>query len=193
VVKIGFIAEGESEKIILESNSFRAFLSSLKNIEFIPDVIDATGYGNILPQNREGYVQMLKDKGATKILYLVDREEESCISSVKDRIKPEKDEIVIVSVRALEAWYLADSIMLSSLFKKNYLFNLPESTELLPMDVLRQEFFANTGRGLGKSKPRIARRMINSGFSVLTAAAHKNCSSAKYFLDKLKAIASNAM
>jgi len=185
VVKVGFIVEGESEKIILESESFRSLLTTLK-VDFIPDVVDATGSGNILPQNRDKYVQILKDKGATKIIYLVDREEEPCITTVKERIKPGTNETVVVSIKALEAWFLADSIMLSALFKKNYSYNSPEETVILPRDVLQNEFLENTGQGLGRSKPRTAKKMVKSGFSIISAASHEKCNSAKYFLQKLK-------
>ena len=54
MVKLGFIGEGAVEKIILESVVFQEFLSSLR-IDFVKEVVDATGNGNLLPQNIEGY------------------------------------------------------------------------------------------------------------------------------------------
>ena len=50
MVKIGFIVEGATEKIILESSDFFAYLKSL-SVNFISDIIDAEGSGKLLPQN----------------------------------------------------------------------------------------------------------------------------------------------
>ena len=67
MVKLGFIAEGATEKIVLESEDFKSFLTELK-LDFIPEVIDAEGNGNLLPHNIEKHSQILFDKGATKII-----------------------------------------------------------------------------------------------------------------------------
>ena len=49
----------------------------------------------------------------------------------------------------------------------------------------------NNGKGFGGSKPRLAMKMKSNGFSIQNAAAHPNCPSALYFLNKLKLIAKN--
>ena len=49
MVKIGFVCEGETEKLINESDRFRQFLFD-NNCELLK-VIDATGNGNLLPKH----------------------------------------------------------------------------------------------------------------------------------------------
>jgi len=58
MVKLGFIVEGATEKIILEQSDFFNYLSSLK-IDFIGDVEDAEGNGNLLPHNIEKHTGTL--------------------------------------------------------------------------------------------------------------------------------------
>ncbi len=188
MVVLGFIGEGPTEKAILESSTFRQYLDA-NSINFIPDVIDIEGGGNLLPERREESVEVLKDKGATHILILADKESAPCITSVKQRIAPGSSQFLTVSVKAIEAWFLADSSTLSKLFRKKYEYELPEQTVGMPFDILRKEFVNHTGRGFGSSKPRLAHKLILEGFTIQNAAAHPNCPSARYFLDKLKAIA----
>ncbi len=106
-------------------------------------------------------------------------------NKTKQRIKAPEGTFVIVSVKKIEAWFLADSITLSSIFKGKFEFENPEN-ETDPRQILKDLFVAKTGRGIGDSKPKFATRMVNNGFSVVNAAAHPNCSSAKYFLQKLQ-------
>ena len=94
MVKLGFIGEGTTEKIILQSESFRQYLLS-NEISFVENVIDATGNGNLLPKNIEGFVNRLKDDGATAIIILTDLDEDKCISLTKERIDPEGKHISI--------------------------------------------------------------------------------------------------
>jgi hypothetical protein len=54
MVKLGFIGEGAVEKRILESPPFREYLR-LRNIDFVVDVEDANGNGNLLPHNIEAF------------------------------------------------------------------------------------------------------------------------------------------
>lgn len=46
----------------------------------------------------------------------------------------------------------------------------------------------NNGRGVGDKKI-LARHILRNDFSFEAAASHPNCTSAKYFIDKLKSIA----
>jgi hypothetical protein len=70
MVKVGFICEGATEQILLQSDSFRNLLSSL-NLESL-QIIDAKGAGNLLPHNIEGYVTRLEKEGAKVIVILTD-------------------------------------------------------------------------------------------------------------------------
>ncbi len=187
MVKIGFICEGETEKIIIESTVFRKLLID-NNFEFIK-AFDATGNGNLLPENIAPMISNLLDEGADKIFVITDLDTDACITKTKERINAPAGIIVIVSIKKIEAWFLADSSTLSSIFKENFSFSNPE-VELDPREVLKRLFIEKTERGVGDSKPRFATRMINNGFSLVNAAAHPNCNSAKYFIEKLYSSAS---
>jgi hypothetical protein len=182
MVKVGFICEGDTEKIIVESESFRAILKD-NNLEFVK-AFDATGNGNLLPQNIIPMINNLREEGAKKIFIITDLDEDACINKTKGRINAPAGIIVIVAVKKIEAWFLADGKTLSSLFKENFSFLHPEG-ETDPRQVLKDLFILKTGRGIGDSKPKFAFKMVNNGFSVTNAAEHFNCTTAKYFVQKL--------
>jgi hypothetical protein len=179
---VGFICEGQSDKILLESPQFGALLTS-KGLRKV-NVIFTQGAGNLLPQNIESFRSALKSNGAEVIFVLTDLDENLCITSTKDRLQALFEERVVVAVRAIESWFLADSQTLSILLNKQYHFERPED-EAQPFETLRSIFLNETQRGVG-TKPILARRMIKYGFSLEAAAAHPNCPSARYFLDKLQ-------
>jgi Domain of unknown function (DUF4276) len=189
MVKLGFIGEGAVDKMILESLIFREYLNSI-GIDFIKDVVDATGNGNLILRNIEKHAQILKDKGATVILILTDLDEVKCITLTKERVNPSSDYIVVVIIKEVEAWFLADEKAMRIFLKEDtYAIQNPEIIEN-PFDKIRELRVAKTGRGIG-TKIRLAKQMINnSGFSILRAAEHPNCKSAKYFIQKLKSLAS---
>jgi hypothetical protein len=190
VVKVGFIVEGDSEEILMKSKGFRNYLQS-KNIDFVDVVANVKGGGNLLPHKLPEYSGFLKGEGATHFIILTDLENNPTIADVKKRINAPDDHILVVSVKAIEAWYLADSVMLTKVFKKNYKYGLPEETPGMPIETLKEEFVTHTGRGFSSSKPRLVSRMINEGFLIENAANHENCPSAKYFLTKLKELSKN--
>ncbi|MFM7430750.1 MAG: hypothetical protein ACKO1F_12710 [Flammeovirgaceae bacterium] len=188
MVKLGFIGEGAVEKIILESVVFQEFLSSLK-IDFVKEVVDATGNGNLLPQNIEGYTRILKDKGATSIVVLTDLDKDQCITLTKNRINPSAEYLIIVTIKQIEAWFLADNQAMRNLLSdQHFLFDNPEIVEN-PFQEIRRLSIEKIGRGI-PTKVILANQMISKyHFSVLRAAEHPNCSSAKYFLKKLQKLA----
>ena len=147
MVKLGFIGEGAVEKIILESVAFQEFLSSLK-IDFVKEVVDATGNGNLLPQNIEGYTKTLKDKGATTIVILTDLDEDQCITLTKNRINPSAEYLIIVTIKQIEAWFLADNQAMKNLLSdQNFLFDYPEVVEN-PFQEIRRLRIEKIGRGI---------------------------------------------
>ncbi len=182
MVKVGFICEGETEKIIVDSIDFKNILAS-NNLQLV-NAIDATGNGNLLPKNITPFIELLKDDGAEKIFILTDLDKDVCITKTKERIHAPETIVVIISVKQIEAWFLADSITLSKVFRKGYQFDFPEN-ENNPREKLREIFVKETSRGIGTSKPGFAKRFLNEGFSILNAANHPNCNSAKYLLSKL--------
>ena len=130
----------------------------------------------------------------SKVGFIV--EDDPCISFAKANIYiyDRKKQIIIIAVKAIESWFLADSITLSNIFKEdNYQYNNPEEMEEKPFEVLKREFINHRGgRGISKKRNRHASLIINGGFSIQNAANHPNCSSAKYFLQKLSQLKPNS-
>ena len=188
MVKLGFIVEGDTEKIILESDNFIKLLEKLR-INFIPEIINTKGNGNLLPHNIEKHSQLLIDKGATKIVILTDLDEDSCITLTKERIKPLENHIVVVSVKQIESWFLADTLAMRTFFSdETYEEQNPES-HLIPFVEIHRLKLEKVGSGIGKSKIKLANTLVNRvDFSIERAAEHPNCSSAKYFIDKIKQV-----
>lgn len=189
VKKVGFICEGETEKIIVESASFLQLLADLK-LQFVK-AVDAAGNGNLLPKNIENHLITMKRYEADYVIILTDLDEDICITKTKERIKDNLPEnaIIIISVKAIESWFLADSVTLSTIFKRSFLYEFPEKVNKKPIDVINQLFQENLNRGIGKDKPRLAKFMLKNGFDLNNAVNHANCPSALYFLNKLKQIA----
>jgi hypothetical protein len=187
VVKVGFIVEGACERIILESPGFRRYLENI-GLDFIPEVIDIEGGGNLLPEHREESVNFLIDKGATHILILGDQEDATCITSVKQHINPGINQTVAISVKALEAWFLADTNALHNYLSNNYMCVEPE-TYLPPLDELKRLRMLYKNRGINDKKILANQMVFIHGFKIENAAQHPKCSSAKYFLRKIQEIA----
>jgi hypothetical protein len=189
MIKVGFICEGYTEKILLESPAFKAILANL-NIE-TAQIINAEGCENLLPKNIQAHVTILEDEGAQILFILTDLDNAACISHTKNRVSARPNDIVIVACKKIEAWFLAGSSTMSQLLKTpNFKFDNPEE-EKEPFETINQLLIDRTGRGVGRrsGKTTLANRMIQLGFDLSDAAAHPNCPSAKYFLIKLKEVA----
>ena len=163
MVKVGFICEGETEKIIVESDNFKQFL--LQNNCILLKAIDATGNGNLLPKNITPFINILNEEAVDKIFILTDLDLDECITNTKLRIDVPKEIITIIAVKAIEAWFLSDSQLLSKMFGKPFEYEYPEN-DALPFETLRQLFVENTSRGIGNSKAKFARRFISEGFQL---------------------------
>ncbi len=184
MVKLGFIGEGATEKIILESRQFQEYLLSL-GLDFVKEVVDATGNGNLLPHNIEPYSQILKSKGATIIIILTDLDKDQCITLTKNRVAPLDNHVVTVSVKEIEAWFLADEEAMRTFLKDgDFKIEYPEAI-VNPFEKIRTLRIAKIGRGIG-TKVILANQMIDKNeFSILRAASHPNCVSARYFILKI--------
>lgn len=185
MVKVGFICEGDTDKIIVESQKFKDLLKD-NSLQFVK-AENARGKYNLEPGKIQPFINNLLDEKAEVIIILTDLDDDINVTKTKERINAPEGMIVIVAKQEVEAWFLADSNMLSKWFKKNFEFEYPE-LESDPRQVLKNLSLINTGRGIWSSKPKFANSMINNGFSILNAAAHPNCSSAKYFINKLQTI-----
>ena len=187
MVNVGFIVEGNTEKIVIDSPQFKEFLRSI-NISIVDPVIDANGNGNLLPKNIEPFINRLKTASAEKIVVITDADQDT-ISQVKTRILPPnasyKVDLIVVAVKAFEAWFLAcEELMKKVLCLPDYAMGYPECTPNLPFEYIKEITTNNKGRGPG-TKTAFARRVVQNGFSLRNAAAHPNCPSAKFFLDSL--------
>lgn len=189
MVKLGFIVEGETEKIICESENFKSWLLSL-NIELILPVIDAKGGGNLLPHNIETLINILKGKSVDHIVVLTDIESEPDIITVKNRISSSELHDVFVTLKAIESWFLAATPALRSWLKDTeYYINDPEDLSILPWDRLKDITKQLGKEGPGPSKPMFAKKMIDRfGFNILDVLEHEKCNSVKYIKYKLENI-----
>ena len=185
MVKVGFVCEGDVEKILIESINFQNFLRKL-NIECVKPIINATGKDNLLPHRMAEHRENIISKGAEKIIIITDLDDNVCLTITKNRIQPNENEIVIISVKQIESWFLADSETMSNFCGQDFFFEFPEN-ENIPYETIRKELFRITGRGYGRNaKLRFADKFIRSSFSIENAAKHPNCPSAKYFINKLR-------
>jgi hypothetical protein len=184
-MKLGFICEGKTEKKIVESENFQQLLTDL-NHTCVPDIIDAKGNGNLLPKYLDSFSQRLKANEAEKIIIITDLDEDACITLTKERIAAKEDHIIIVSVKKIEAWFLADSNCMSSICGTEIQHEFPEEV-LNPFETIKEYLISHTSRGIG-DKILLAAKMINNNFSVANAAKHANCNSAKYLIQKLQSL-----
>jgi hypothetical protein len=189
MTKIGFICEGRTEQILLQSGTFRQLLASL-NIESLP-VIDAGGSGNLLPHNILGYIDRLEKEGAEAIAILTDLDEDICITKTKERIGARSKDIVVIAVKKIEAWFLACSPTMQKVFGvTSFNFANPEEDKE-PFETINQLLTKHVGRGIGKKKAgkiKLINKLLENGLDLTQAAAHDNCPSAMYFLQKLMEI-----
>ncbi len=186
MVKVGFIVEGDTEERILKHNSFTTMLERI-GLPFIREIMNAEGGGNLIPDRLSKFVNILIDKGATTIVVLTDLENEKSIEDAKKRVDPDGIYIVIIAVQMIEAWLLADSDAISQFFKSKYFCEFPQEIAD-PFEFIKTERMSLTGRGVGAKIPLIT-GMLKVGFSLEAAAAHPNCPSARYFLQKLTSLA----
>jgi len=185
MTKVGFICEGRTEKMIVESPDFQQFLKSA-GIACIPDIIDAGGNGNLLPKYLSAFTNRLIAKGAERIIILTDLDKDVCITLTKQRISAPDNHVVIVAVKQVEAWFLADSYCMSALCKTRV--NVPDPEAVInPFDEIRSLLLKHTGRG-SSDKLLLAAACMRNGFSMTKAANHTNCNSAKYFIEKLETL-----
>lgn len=182
-MKVGFIVEGETEKIIIESEKFKEFLSN-NDYELVTPVINAKGGGNLLPNNIEPFIKILKDSQADKIAVLTDLEDEISVDEVKKRIGHSEIEVIFVAVKAIEAWFLADTEAMKLFLKTdNFREEFPEQTAKKPFERIKEIIKERKARGAG-SKIILATNMVKYyQFSIENSANHSNCRSAKALVE----------
>ncbi|WP_419736303.1 hypothetical protein [Pseudomonas sp. COR18] len=186
MVKAGFIVEGASERIVVESLSFRTLLQSC-GYELVTPVVDANGGGNLLPHNIEAFVDRLDEAGAQEIFILTDLEDEAHVQTVRDRVSHQRIRFAFVAVKALEAWFLADTQAMNAWLKTDDFFEeAPEQTAEKPWERVKQVAAQRGARGPG-SKVAFAKKAVTHwGFSVEHSSAHPSCPSARELIEFLR-------
>lgn len=186
MVSVGFIVEGDTEKILIDSESFRAW-AKMQGIDICTPVIDAKGGGNLLPQNMEPMLTQLRRQSPDHIVILTDLEDAPNQEAVRQRIKSTDIALVFIAVKAIEAWFLADSLALQKWLGLDQVYEpYPEATQSMPWLRIKALAAELKVRGPGSAKNAFAKRMVNSyGFSIANAAQHPECPSAKDFYDGL--------
>lgn len=178
MVKLGFIVEGDSEKIIIESKKFSDFLQQ-NNYQLVRPVVNAKGGGNLLPHNIGVFIKTLQKQKAEKICVLTDLEDEESVNIVRDRIMHAEIDEIFIAVKALEAWFLADTeAMRRWLEVDDFIEDEPENTPEKPWNQLKALAQSHNVRGPG-SKVAFANKMIKHlNFDITHSAAHAQCPSA---------------
>ncbi|MCU0427474.1 MAG: DUF4276 family protein [Candidatus Kapabacteria bacterium] len=182
-VAVGFLAEGASDKILLDflrrTNFFQQY-----NI-LVKAVIGGDGREKLISDLDVRIDQCFK-MGAEKVIVLADMEELPCFTKAKSAFHHQGIHKVIIAKKALEAWFLADSTAMQKKLKdKKFHFHAPENTSKMPWNALEEEFHKRKVP-FTDSKPAFAKQMVESaGFSITLAAEHPNCKSITYFLNTL--------
>lgn len=191
MVKIGFIVEGDTEKILIDSKGFRAWTKA-NNIEICTPVINAKGGGNLLPHHIEPMLAQFRQAAPDHIVILTDLENEPDVASVISRITTTHTQFIFVAVKAIEAWFLADTLALQRWLKiDDVLEATPENTPGMPWERLKALAMEKGARGPGPNKPAFAMQMCrHHGFEIAQAANHPACHSVKLFHDTLLGLGS---
>jgi hypothetical protein len=187
MVKVGFIVEGQTESILLQSPAFNDILRQ-HNIELI-NVINAGGCSNLLPHNIEGYLQSLEKNGAEKIIILTDLDQDICITQTKKRINARPQDIVVIAIQQIESWFLACTPAMRQLLRNDdFFFPLPEA-EKAPYHAINQLMVKHISRGIGNNragKIRLVKRLVEEhGLDLSISAQHPACPSVRYFIEKV--------
>lgn len=185
MVRVGLICEGKTELNLFLSSNFKQLLSSY-NLSLIK-VINAKGSGNLLPHNIEAYIKLMEKNGANKIIIQTDLDQDECKAKTIDRIKPRQQDVLVISVRKIEAWFLADTQIMQKFLKDNkFHFQFPEKKN--PFDTINNFFLKSSGKRFENrvaGKIKLVTRLLDLGLDISRAASHPNCPRAKYFVNKL--------
>lgn len=186
MVKIGFIVEGDSEKVLIESQGFKAWARA-QGVEVCTPVINAKGGGNLLPHHIQPMLAQFQTSAPDHIVILTDLEDAPSVADVRVRITEQHTNLIFVAVKALEAWFLADTAAMRRwLGEENFVEEFPEATPGMPWDRLKAVAKERGKRGPGLNKVIFAKRMCGAlQFGVGEAASHANCQSVKEFCDAL--------
>jgi len=189
MVTIGFIVEGDTEKILFSSPAFQNYLTSI-NIKYIPEIINAGGNGNLLPHNISELSQILVNKGAQKIFVITDLDNDACVTQTKERIKPADIHQCIISKKTIESWFLADTQTIRKYLNSADFTCLDPENINNPFDEIKTQRMLLQNRGVSDKKI-LVKNLLNLGLSFENIIANPNCTTANYFHNKLIAYSNN--
>lgn len=190
MVRIGFITEGNADKILLTSEKFKKYLKHKHHIVFDDGDIKYLNGKSGVKTNLKPFLSALKESEVDYVFILVDQDNKQernkrkkkykykdCPVDVVNEIKQFRDNehyqnenlIYVVMTRELEAWFLADPNLGFDCEGKN-----PE--EIIDPSELVSKHLKTRSHG------RIAHK-VKDNFSLERAA--ENSKSAKRFLNKL--------
>lgn len=188
MVKVAFLVEGKVEKTLIDFLVKDGWFNQF-NIEQVGPTIDVKGGGGLCPHNMLAFVEQARTYNPDKILILTDFECDLCVTKTKERLGDCDICVIVLARKAIEAWFLADDNVISQLTRGGIRHHEePENTILMPYDTLKELALEYTDSGVG-SKIMLCNKVLKRiNFRIENAAAHPNCDSAQYFLDKLRLI-----
>jgi len=187
MVKVAFIVEGKVEQIFIDLLHKKGWFRKY-NIKKIGPTIDVKGGGNLCPKNMPQFIEQVQTFNPDKIFILTDLECDPCVKKTKKRLGTCDICVIVLAKKAIEAWFLADNKLIENLTNSiNTYFEYPENTELMPYETFKQLLINTTGIGTG-SKVKFVQKIFQLGFDIERSSTHKNCPSAKYFINKIKGI-----
>lgn len=182
-MKISFIVEGDSDKIIL--NGQRNWVSSL-GLEF--DIYPTYGKPNMIKSALKHYrIARLYD--FSNIIFLPDQNSDQCALVTRQKIGMDSKEraVTIVLKRELEAWILADGQCIRDSLGINYRPSGQTDAEMDP----KQRLLSILKSKLGYLPTEIEVAMLVAPCFSITRAAIAN-TSAKRFKDFIERISVNS-
>lgn len=195
MVTVGFVVEGDSEKRLIESELFQQWLREDCNLEVVDPVVNAAGSGNMCSRNIGVLVKNLRAEATPdKVVVLADLDPEKCAPCVQARKKIiDPQDIALISLiaiakKALESWFLADTeAMRRWLGDDTFCEDTPETLKGMPWDRLK-ELGRKRGQGPGTKSSFSRKFILHHEFDVRRAAQHDQCPSARYFVERLRAL-----
>lgn len=193
MVTVGFIVEGPSDKIVVQSQGFLQWLDQYGICLAMPIVV-AGGHGSMRSERIDVMARNLRKQSSDidKVVLLADLDPDEnvrCITERKALVHSDKVDLVVIARKAIEAWFLADSSAMRDWTKDPTFFERrPEETSGTAWGRLK-EIGKDVGRGPGTSKVAFAKRFAGKhGFTIRDAAKHPNCPSAVYFTEHVSAL-----
>lgn len=193
-MRVGFIVEGDTEKLLVESSCFRDWMYGDLGLEVVDPILNVTSIDNLRPHRLSLELPAFaKEARPDKIVVLSDLDPSDvvpCITSRKLLILKDGVDLVLIARTSVESWFLADTeAMRNCTGSREFFEAMPESYEK-SWDRLKSVLVSETGRGPGASKPKFAQKFIQQhGFDLSRAAAHPACPSAAYAVARLKSLA----